>query len=117
MIPSCKRTSDDLPDFFSGPSSKIQVQRSKLHGYGVFAIDDIQADELIEESRMLRTGLRANYSHDTVLRDFFGVYKNATARSVKITDSYSLSGSETCLSTITATPQIPGRRLNSTTNA
>lgn len=76
MIPSCKRTSDDLPDFFSGPSSKIQVQRSKLHGYGVFAVDDIQADELIEESRMLRTGLRANYSHDTVLRDYFwGIQK------------------------------------------
>ncbi len=67
----CKIISDNKPDFFRGPSVKIQVQKSTTHGYGVFAIEDIEEGELIEESRMMRTGLRSNYTHDVVLRDYF----------------------------------------------
>lgn len=75
-LPLCKQISDELPEFYRGPSLKIQVRKSELHGYGVFAIDDIQPDELIEESRMLRTGLRANYAHDSVLKDYvWGIHK------------------------------------------
>ena len=75
-IPLCKQQSSELPDFFAGPSSKIRVQKSGTHGYGVFALEDIQKSELIEESRLLRTQLRSNYSHDMVLRDYFwGLYK------------------------------------------
>lgn len=74
-IPLCKKISNELPNSFKGPSSKIQVQKSGTHGYGIYAIDDIQPGELIEESRMLRIGLRANYSHDKVLRDYFWAFE------------------------------------------
>ena len=38
--------------------SKLEVRESSFGGYGVFAIEDIKKDEVIEESTFMRTDLR-----------------------------------------------------------
>lgn len=60
------------PGFHSvrGPSAKIEVRESPIHGYGVFAKEKIAKGELIEELRLLALQFRSKYSHDTVLRDY-----------------------------------------------
>src|SRR4051794_29280133 len=54
----------DLPDTIKGHSPKIEVRRSPIHGYGVFAKDDIEEGEFIEECRLLKMNWRGNYPHD-----------------------------------------------------
>jgi hypothetical protein len=58
------------PDVIFGPSSKIQVRKSSVHGYGVFAIEDIAEGEHIEECRLLRLGWRTKYTGDPVIKDY-----------------------------------------------
>ena len=58
------------PDVILGPSSKIQVRKSSIHGYGVFATEDIQEGEHIEECRLLRLGWRTKYTGDPVIKDY-----------------------------------------------
>jgi hypothetical protein len=58
------------PKFLRGPSPKIQVQRSPIHGYGIFAVADIEADELLEESLLLELGLRMTLITDAVIKDY-----------------------------------------------
>lgn len=81
MIESLERVSGDelkeeappttnKPDVILGASSKIQVRKSELHGYGVFAIEDIQEGEHIEECRLLRLGWRTKYTGDPVIKDY-----------------------------------------------
>ena len=41
------------------PPSKLQVKKSKVGGYGVFAIEDISKGEVIEEAPFLRTDYRS----------------------------------------------------------
>ncbi len=77
-IPLCRQVSDDKPEFYRGSSSKIRVSRSSTHGYGVFAIEDIAEGGLIEEARMLRTGLRRNYNHDPILKDYWWGFNKCT---------------------------------------
>jgi SET domain-containing protein len=57
----------------SGNSSKIEIRKSPVHGYGVFAKEAIEVDELIDECRLLKFGYRANYNHDPVLKDYVWV--------------------------------------------
>jgi SET domain-containing protein len=58
------------PDIIVGPSLKIEVRKSSIHGYGVFAKEDITEGELIEQVKLLRLAWRANYTNDPVLRDY-----------------------------------------------
>lgn len=60
----------DLIDIIAGHSAKVEVRKSPIHGYGVFAKEQIEAEELIEECRLLKLGYRANYNHDPVLKDY-----------------------------------------------
>jgi hypothetical protein len=70
------KTSDDadqsagLVNIISGHSHKIEVRKSPIHGYGIFAKETIEAGELIEECRLLKLGYRSNYNHDPVLKDY-----------------------------------------------
>jgi len=57
-------------DIIKGHSPKVEVRKSPIHGYGVFAKELIEAEELIEECRLLKLGYRANYNHDPVLKDY-----------------------------------------------
>ena len=38
--------------------NKLQIKKSKVGGYGVFAVEDIKAGEIIEEAPFVRTGYR-----------------------------------------------------------
>lgn len=67
--PVCKKKSE-WPGIISGPSPKIEVRRSPVHGLGVFAKEKILAGELIEESKLLQLGHRRNMQHDAVLGDY-----------------------------------------------
>lgn len=53
-----------------GHSSKIEVRLSPIHGYGVFAKDDIAEGEFIEECRLLRLGWRSGYPSDPTIADY-----------------------------------------------
>lgn len=71
-----------LVDTIAGHSAKVEVRKSSVHGYGVFAKEQIEAEELIEECRLLKLGYRANYNHDPVLKDYVwaGKYDGEQAR-------------------------------------
>jgi len=53
-----------------GNSPKIEIRKSPVHGYGVFAKEDLAEGELIDQCRLLKLGHRANYNHDPVLKDY-----------------------------------------------
>lgn len=57
-------------EVIAGHSAKVEIRKSPVHGYGVFAKEVIEAEELIEECRLLKLGFRANYNHDPVLKDY-----------------------------------------------
>jgi len=63
------------PEVIKGPSQKIELRRSPVHGYGVFAKESITAGDLVEEMNMLQLGLRRNYVHDPVLLDYIWANK------------------------------------------
>jgi hypothetical protein len=65
-----------LVNIIAGHSPKVEVRKSPVHGYGVFAKDTIEENELIEECRLLKLGYRANYNHDPVLKDYVWAGKN-----------------------------------------
>lgn len=54
----------------SGPSVKVELRQSTIHGYGVFAKETIGKGELIEEARLLALQFRSKYPQDRVLRDY-----------------------------------------------
>lgn len=60
----------DLPSMLKGPSSKIGIRESGVHGHGVFALEDIDEGELIEEAKLLRLSLRRKYIHDKIILDY-----------------------------------------------
>lgn len=72
------------PDVIEGPSSKIKVKKSGIHGYGVFAVEDILEDELIEECRLLRLGWRTKYHGDPVIKDYVWTNMSCNCKDCKI---------------------------------
>ncbi len=58
------------PDIIRGHSWKVEVRKSPVHGYGVFAKEALEKDELIEEVGMLKLGWRRNYFNDPVLNEY-----------------------------------------------
>ena len=60
----------ELPDVIKGHSPKIEVRRSPIHGYGVFAKEVIEEGEFIEECRLLKMNWRAAYPHDQTVKDY-----------------------------------------------
>jgi hypothetical protein len=67
---TAKPLENAVVDIIKGHSAKVEVRKSPVHGYGVFAKELIEAEELIEECRLLKLGYRANYNHDPVLKDY-----------------------------------------------
>ena len=65
----------ELPSVYRGTTSKIEVRKSRIHGYGIFANDSIAEGELIEECKLLRLGWRSKYLHDPVLADYMWANK------------------------------------------
>ena len=53
-----------------GHSPMVEVRLSPIHGYGVFAREDIAEGEFIEECRLLRLQWRAGYPTDPTIADY-----------------------------------------------
>lgn len=53
-----------------GPSPKLEIRQSPLHGYGIFAKESIQPGELLEEARIIKLEVPSKYTYDTVLKDY-----------------------------------------------
>jgi len=51
-------------------SKKIQVRKSELNGYGVFAVRNLQKDEILEQSPFIISGIRTKDLVQTNLRKF-----------------------------------------------
>jgi len=47
--------------------TKIEINRSNLHGHGVFAKETISEGEVVEDCRLFRLGWRSTYQKDPVL--------------------------------------------------
>jgi SET domain-containing protein len=56
------------PIFYVNP--KIMIHNSNVHGYGVFAREEIKEGETIEVCRLLRLAWRMAYQSDPVIRDY-----------------------------------------------
>jgi len=56
------------PIFYVNP--KIMSHNSNVHGYGVFAREEIKEGETIEVCRLLRLAWRMAYQSDPVIRDY-----------------------------------------------
>ena len=72
------------PDIINGHSAKVEIRKSEVHGYGVFAKEGIEKGEQIEELIMLRLGWRRNYHHDPVLKDYLWGDKRCQCDECKI---------------------------------
>ncbi|MGF7078508.1 SET domain-containing protein-lysine N-methyltransferase [Mucilaginibacter sp. UYCu711] len=64
------RPQPQLPDVIKGHSPKIEVRRSPVHGYGVFAKEVIDEGEFIEECKLLKMGWRGLYPSDPTIKDY-----------------------------------------------
>jgi hypothetical protein len=69
-IKLCAKKAANPLAVISGPSPKIQVRSSSIHGYGVFAKEAIVAGELIEEAKGIRLSNRSAYQYDKNLNDY-----------------------------------------------
>ena len=67
---AAKSLSNTVINSIAGHSAKVEIRRSPVHGYGIFAKALIEAEEPIEECRLLKLAYRANYNHDPVLKDY-----------------------------------------------
>ncbi len=76
-IPHLTCESEGLkPETIKGASSKIEVRKSVVHGYGVFAKEAIEEGELIEQNRLLPLAARSKYTVDAVLKDYVWMNKS-----------------------------------------
>jgi len=67
-IPICEMKEEQ--EIIAGASPKIEIRKSGVHGYGVFAKELIKAGELIEENRLLELELRSKQLTDEVLKNY-----------------------------------------------
>ncbi|TDQ19390.1 SET domain-containing protein [Algoriphagus boseongensis] len=66
----CNKKGEKNLEVIMGPSHKIQVRSSSIHGYGVFAKETILSGELIEEAKGIRLSNRSAYQYDKNLNDY-----------------------------------------------
>ncbi|WP_423146360.1 hypothetical protein [Rubrolithibacter danxiaensis] len=78
ILPSLCETKINVLQNVQGPSIKIELKESSVHGYGVFAKETIEVGELIEEARLLALKFRSKYTHDPVLRDYIWADKSCS---------------------------------------
>jgi SET domain-containing protein len=76
-IPDCLQK-EELQEIIKGHSPKVEARLSPVHGYGVFAKEDINEGEFIEECRLLKMTWRAHYPTDPTLKDYVWANKECT---------------------------------------
>lgn len=76
-LPACKPATE-LPAILPGAYPGVEIRRSPVHGYGIFAKKMIEEGEMIEQMKLLRLGWRSNYLHDPVLKDYVWANKHCT---------------------------------------
>ncbi|SJZ50187.1 SET domain-containing protein-lysine N-methyltransferase [Sediminibacterium ginsengisoli] len=74
--PLCKKEKPPR-DVIGGPS-KIEIRKSPVHGFGIFAREKIFAGELIEQAKLLKLGYRQKAQHDDVINDYVWGNKSCT---------------------------------------
>lgn len=81
-VSDCNILEDDIK-VLEGPSRKVEIRRSNIHGYGVFAKEQIEIGEIIEESKLIPLNLRTNYNNDSVLRNYVWANKSCNCSECK----------------------------------
>lgn len=59
-----------LPKYLIGPTIKISLRTSPIHGHGIFSNTEISEGELIEEAKLLKLSWRTNIIQDSVLVNY-----------------------------------------------
>lgn len=80
--PLCQAVTEPKP-IIKGASPLIEVRRSKVHGYGVFANTAIPEGTEVEQCKLLKMGLRQKYQYDRVLNDYFWANGNCNCDECK----------------------------------
>ena len=76
---------EPMPDVLLGISSKIEIRKSTVHGFGVFAKEKIEAGELIEESVLLELNDRGkNNKIDKVLQNYIWSNQHCSCRDCEL---------------------------------
>jgi len=65
-----------LPKSLNGPSVKISLRLSPIHGHGIYSNTEISKGELIEEAKLLKLSWRSEIIQDSVLVNY--VWTNNT---------------------------------------
>jgi len=65
-------------------SEKIKLMPSSIHGTGVFAIQNIHNDEMVEISPMIKLEWKLRYHYDRVIRDYCWMNKSCQCDDCKI---------------------------------
>lgn len=65
-----------LPKSLNGPSAKISLRSSPIHGHGIYSNTEIAKGELIEEAKLLKLSWRSKIIQDSVLVNY--VWTNNT---------------------------------------
>jgi hypothetical protein len=74
-----------VPGVLFGISPKIEVKKSTVHGYGVFAKEQIAEGDLLEEAVLLELGGRGKLDKlDTVLQNYVWTNKKCKCRDCEI---------------------------------
>jgi SET domain-containing protein len=59
-----------LPETIKGPSTKISLRKSPIHGHGIFSNEEISKGELLEEAKLLKLSWRSKIIQDSVLVNY-----------------------------------------------
>jgi SET domain-containing protein len=72
------------PTVISGPSGKIEIRSSAIHGHGIFSREKISAGELIEEAKLLKLSWRTKIIQDSILANYAWLNDDCTCDQCKI---------------------------------
>lgn len=65
-------------------SEKIKLQPSPVHGNGIFAVENINTNEMIEISPLIKLDWKLKYHYDRVIRDYCWMNRQCPCEDCKI---------------------------------
>ena len=73
-----------LPESLNGPTTKIGIRTSSIHGHGIFSNEEIAEGEFIEEAKLLKLSWRTKIIQDSVLVNHVWINETCTWERCKI---------------------------------
>lgn len=73
-----------IPKNLIGPTSKIEIRKSPLKGHGIFAKEEINKGELLEEAKLLKLSWRTKIIQDTILTNYAWVNSSCACNQCKM---------------------------------